>query len=210
LGRFLLRLLVGGFFIGHGTQKLFGWFGGRGLDATSETFESIGLHPGRRNAVAAGVAETGGGALILAGAETPLAASVLTSSMLTAIQRVHGKNGPWNTNGGFEYNAVLIAALVSLAEVGPGRLSVDHALGRVRAGGRWAIATLALGAVGAAAAHALSASSEASQPTDVAPSPSTPEPSAADSEPPGEESDAQDASAPPTPADGSRPHAARP
>ena len=60
LGRLLLRLSVGGFFVGHGTQKLFGWFGGHGLDATAAGFEQLGLRPGRRHAIAAGAAEAGG------------------------------------------------------------------------------------------------------------------------------------------------------
>ena len=129
LGRLLLRVTVGGLFVGHGTQKLFGWFGGHGLDATANMFDSIGMRPGNRNAIAAGVAEAGGGAALAAGFATPLAAATLTSVMLTAINRVHLKNGPWLTNGGYEYNAVLIAAVLVLAEVGPGELSLDHALG---------------------------------------------------------------------------------
>ena len=64
---------------------------------------------------------------IALGAATPLAASVLTATMLTAIHRVHFKNGPWATNGGYEYNAVLIAAVLALAETGPGSPSVDSA-----------------------------------------------------------------------------------
>ena len=127
IGRLLLRLTVGGFFFGHGTQKLFGWFGGHGLDATSQMFDGLGMRPGRRNAVAAGVAEAGGGAALALGLATPLAAGTLTSVMLTAIHRVHLKNGPWATNGGYEYNAVLIAAVLALAEVGPGEVSLDHA-----------------------------------------------------------------------------------
>src|SRR5579884_3396214 len=103
IGRLLLRLTIGGFFIGHGTQKLFGWFGGHGLDATSQAFEGLGLRPGRRNAIAAGAAEAGGGTALALGLATPLAASVLTATMLTAIHRVHLKNGPWLTNGGYEY-----------------------------------------------------------------------------------------------------------
>ncbi|MFZ0976529.1 MAG: DoxX family protein, partial [Solirubrobacteraceae bacterium] len=55
-GRLLLRVTVGGLFVGHGTQKLFGWFGGHGLDATANMFDSIGMRPGNRNAIAAGVA----------------------------------------------------------------------------------------------------------------------------------------------------------
>lgn len=157
LGRLLLRLTVGGFFVGHGTQKLFGWFGGRGLDATAQSFEALGLRPGRANAIAAGAAEAGGGALLAAGLATPLAASVLTGTMLTAMHRVHLKNGPWLTNGGYEYNAVLIAAAITLAEVGPGELSLDAALGRERSGPRWALTALAAGALGAVAVHVLAA-----------------------------------------------------
>jgi putative oxidoreductase len=153
IGRLLLRLTVGGFFVGHGTQKLFGWFGGHGLDATAGMFESIGLRPGRRHAVAAGAAEAGGGALLVAGLATPAAASVLTATMLTAIHRVHFKSGPWATNGGYEYNVVLIAAALALVEAGPGPLSLDAARGRERSGSGWAIAALAAGALGALGAH---------------------------------------------------------
>jgi len=154
IGRLLLRLVVGGLFVGHGTQKLFGWFGGQGLDATAQGFDQLGLRPGRRNAIAAGVAEAGGGALLAAGLETPLAASVLTATMLTAIRRVHAKKGPWLSNGGYEYNVVLIAAALALAEAGPGRPSLDAARGRERCGSGWALAALGAGAVGAIAANA--------------------------------------------------------
>jgi putative oxidoreductase len=158
IGRLLLRLTVGGLFVGHGTQKLFGSFGGHGLDATANMFESLGMRPGRRNAIAAGVAEAGGGAALAAGFATPLAAATLTSVMLTAINRVHLKNGPWVTNGGYEYNAVLIAAVIALTEVGPGDLSLDHLLGTERSGPAWALLALAAGAAGAAGAHYLAES----------------------------------------------------
>ena len=153
IGRLLLRLTVGGFFFGHGTQKLLGWFGGHGLDATSQMFEGLGMRPGRRNAVAAGVAEAGGGAALALGLATPLAAGTLTSVMLTAINRVHLKNGPWVTNGGYEYNIVLIAAVLALAEVGPGEVSLDHALGQERTGPGWALLAAAIGVAGAVGAH---------------------------------------------------------
>jgi putative oxidoreductase len=142
VGRLLLRLSVGCFFFGHGAQKLFGWFGGRGLDATAESFETLGLRPGRASAVVAGAAEAGGGALLAAGIATPFAATILTSTMLTAIHRVHLKNGPWASKGGYEYNVVLIAALLALVE--------SEGSGRGRAG-----KVLAAGAVGALGAHAL-------------------------------------------------------
>jgi putative oxidoreductase len=166
--RLLLRLVVGSFFFGHGTQKLFGWFGGHGLDATSDMFDKIGARPGRHNAILAGAAEAGGGGLLVLGAATPLAASVLTATMLTAIHRVHLKNGPWLTNQGYEYNAVLIAAVLLLAEVGPGPLSID---GDKRQGPRWALFSLVTGILGSVGAHLYSASQPepvpASQPEQV-------------------------------------------
>jgi putative oxidoreductase len=155
IGRLLLRLTVGGFFFGHGTQKLFGWFNGHGLEPTAQMFEGLGMRPGRRNAVAAGLAEAAGGAALATGFATPLAAGALTSVMLTAIHRVHLKNGPWAANGGYEYNAVLIAAVLALADVGPGNLSLDHALGTERNGPGAALAAAAIGAVGAVGAHEL-------------------------------------------------------
>jgi putative oxidoreductase len=127
-GTAAMRGIVGPLFIGHGTQKLFGWFGGAGLDATAGGFENLGMRPGRRHAAAAGAAEAGGGALLTLGALTPVAASLITGVMTTAIRKVHAKNGPWVTGGGWEYNAVLIAAMAAIADHGPGRPSVDAAL----------------------------------------------------------------------------------
>jgi putative oxidoreductase len=179
IGRLLLRLSVGGFFFGHGTQKLFGWFGGHGLDATSQMFEGLGMRPGRRNAVAAGVAEAGGGAALALGVATPLAAGTITSVMLTAINRVHLKNGPWVTNGGYEYNAVLIAAVLALAEVGPGEVSLDHALGAERTGPGWALLAAAIGLLGAVGADRAAAAYPAPpEPPAAGPSDSGPAPAA--------------------------------
>jgi putative oxidoreductase len=153
IARVLLRIIVGGLFAGHGTQKLFGWFGGHGPDATGQMFEGIGMRPGRRNALAAGAAEAGGGAALALGFATPVASSALIATMLTAINRVHLKNGPWSTNGGYEYNLVLIAAVLALTELGPGTPSLDEALGIERSGPRWALAALATGMTGAVGAH---------------------------------------------------------
>jgi putative oxidoreductase len=185
IGRLLLRLTVGGFFFGHGTQKLFGWFGGHGLDATSQMFEGMGMRPGRRNALAAGVAEAGGGAALALGLATPLAAGTITSVMLTAIHRVHLKNGPWAANGGYEYNAVLIAAVLALAEVGPGDLSLDHALGQERTGPGWAVLAAAIGAAGAIGAHQAAAAYPAPPEPPAAASTDSPSsaPASAESEP---------------------------
>ena len=151
LTRLATRTLIGGLFIGHGTQKLRGWFGGPGLDGTTAMMGSLGLNPPRRNALAAGVSETAAGAMLLTGLATPLAAAALTGTMLTAIRTVHGKNGPWVSSGGYEYNAVLIAVVLALAEEGPGDLSLDRALGLERTGLGWALAALGLGAAASAA-----------------------------------------------------------
>lgn len=171
MGRLLLRATVGGFFVGHGTQKLFGWFGGHGLEATEQMFASLGLRPAHLHARAAGAAEAGGGAALLLGFQTPLAASTLIATMLTAINRVHFKNGPWVTNGGYEYNAVLIAAAATLADVGPGPLSLDALRGKQHKGLGWTLFALGAGAAGAAGAHFYSesqASLEAAPPAPTA------------------------------------------
>src|SRR4051812_18812586 len=128
LGRFVLRALIGGLFIGHGTQKLFGWFGGHGLEGTGGAFESMGLRPGKRHATAAGAAEAGGGALLALGLLTPVAATSIIATMVTAIRKVHGSKGPWVTEGGYEYNLVLIGAMLAITENGPGAISLDARL----------------------------------------------------------------------------------
>ena len=151
IGRTALRLVIGPLFVGHGTQKLFGWFGGHGLDATAGMFEGkLGLKPGKRHATAAGASEAIGGALLTVGALTPVAAGLITGTMITAIRKVHAPNGPWVTQGGYEYNAVLIAAVLALTADGPGRPSVDAAAFPRLKGDALALATFA----GAAAASA--------------------------------------------------------
>jgi putative oxidoreductase len=151
LFRFLARVTIGLLFVGHGTQKLFGWFGGGGPEGTGQFFEQVGLRPGRRYALAAGAAETASGALFALGAATPLAASALSGAMITAIKTVHWKKGVWTSRGGYEYNLVLLAAVFGLTENGPGNWSLDSALGRSRWGTGAALAALVAGAAGSAA-----------------------------------------------------------
>ncbi|HEY4347514.1 MAG TPA: DoxX family protein [Gaiellaceae bacterium] len=155
LWRLVLRMTVGLLFVGHGAQKLFGSFGGEGLSETATGMEKLGLQPGRVHAVAAGTAECGGGVLLAAGAEMPFAAAALSATMMTAIKRVHLKNGPWVQNGGYEYNIMLIGLLLALVEAGPGRLSLDSALGRERSGAGWAAMAFGAGALGAYAVDAI-------------------------------------------------------
>jgi putative oxidoreductase len=151
-GRLLARLTIGGLFVGHGTQKLFGWFGGPGRQGTEQTMEQLELRPARRHALAAGVSETVGGGLLALGALTPAASALLSGTMFTAIRKVHFPKGLWNTGGGYEYNLTLIAAIAALVECGPGSPSVDRALGVERWGSGWALASVAAGALGSAAA----------------------------------------------------------
>jgi putative oxidoreductase len=134
--------------VGHGTQKLFGWFDGPGLDGVTGMMQNFELRPPRRHALLVGLSETVGGAMLALGALTPLATATLTGVMTTAIRKVHAARGPWNTEGGYEYNAVLIAALAVLAESGPGAPSVDSALFRRMHGPAWAAAAVAAGVAG--------------------------------------------------------------
>ena len=150
VGRLLLRLTVGTIFVEHGTQKLFGWFGGHGLDGTGQFFESVGLRPGRRHALAAGTAETSGGILLALGLATPLAAAELASVMVTALRTAIWRGGIKIGTGGYEM--LLLASALALAESGPGDWSVDAAAGTERTGLRWAAAALAAAAVGSTVA----------------------------------------------------------
>jgi putative oxidoreductase len=149
LGRTALRLVIGPLFVGHGTQKLFGWFGGHGRDGTGAFFEQIGLKPGKRHATGAGAAEAVGGALLTLGALTPVAAGLITGTMITAIRKVHLEKGPWVTNGGYEYNLTLIAAVLALTEAGPGRPSVDASVFPRLKGNALALTAFAASAAGA-------------------------------------------------------------
>ena len=148
LALLVLRLVVGLFFVGHGAQKLWGAFGGHGIAGTSQFFESIGIRPGKRNALAAGWSEFLGGALLALGLFTPLAALLIISVMTTAILAVHAKNGPWVTDSGFEYNLVLVAiAFVVAANPGDWSLDAAFGLGEIH-GTAFALGALALGVIG--------------------------------------------------------------
>jgi putative oxidoreductase len=151
LGLLALRLVIGLLFVGHGTQKLFGWFGGGGRAQTAAMFESLDLQPGGLMAFAAGLSEAGGGLLIALGLLTPLGAAAITAVMVIAIATVHYENGLWVTQKGFEYNLVLIAAVFAIAGTGPGTASLDNALGLGISGLDWALAELAVGIAGAIA-----------------------------------------------------------
>lgn len=130
LGLLLLRLGTGGVLAAHGTQKLFGWFGGHGIEGTGAFMESVGYKPGKASAMASGLAETGGGTLLALGLATPGAGAAACGAMAGAAA-VHTPNGFFNEEGGYEYAATLGLASAGLAIAGPGRLSLDHALRHV-------------------------------------------------------------------------------
>ncbi|MFE9401423.1 DoxX family membrane protein [Streptomyces sp. NPDC006530] len=126
LGLLVLRAGTGAVLMAHGAQKLFGCFGGGGLDGTAAAMEHMGFKPGKQSAIAAGLGEMGGGALLTLGLATPAAGAAAAGAMAGAVS-VHAPAGFFAQGGGFEYPAFLgfTAAAVGLA--GAGRYSLDHA-----------------------------------------------------------------------------------
>jgi putative oxidoreductase len=125
LGLLIIRLVIGVLFIGHGAQKLFGWFGGYGLKGTGGWFESIGMKPGVIMALFAGLAELIGGILFTLGLLTPLAGILIAGTMVMAIIKVHAQNGLWATSNGYEFNLTLLAVAIGVALIGPGQYALD-------------------------------------------------------------------------------------
>jgi putative oxidoreductase len=148
IGLFALHAIPGALFMGHGAQKLFGLFGGHGIDGTGGFFESLGLRPGRLHARAAGSAEFFGGLLLALGLLVPLAAAVLIATMLTASLTAHRGKGVWAQDGGFELPLVYSTIAFGLAAVGAGDISLDNALGLDLAGAEWAFGALGAGLLG--------------------------------------------------------------
>ena len=127
-GALALRIPVGIIFAVHGAQKLFGWFGGYGLEGTGQFFGSIGLNPGVLMALLAGSAEFFGGLALVFGLLVRPAAASLAFAMLVAIFSVHIGKGFFLDKGGYEYALALFAAALSLLLIGAGRFSVDRAI----------------------------------------------------------------------------------
>ena len=123
-GPAVLRLVIGAIFVAHGAQKLFGIWGGGGIDGTTAFFTQLGLAPAMPLAILVGVVEFAGGLMLICGALTLVVSLALTVNMLVAIAKVHLANG-FFLPGGYEFNLALIGALVSLMLTGPGALSID-------------------------------------------------------------------------------------
>ncbi len=127
-GILILRVVAGLLFAAHGTQKLFGWFGGYGIKGTAGWLESLGAKPGVLMAVLAGLSELLGGLLLALGLWVWIAAALIIIPMLVAIAKVHGANGIWATSNGYEYNLILIAIALAVAFTGAGAYSIDAIL----------------------------------------------------------------------------------
>ncbi|MEU6591842.1 DoxX family membrane protein [Streptomyces sp. NPDC046881] len=153
-GLLLLRLAIGLFMAGHGAQKVFGLFGGHGLSATARGFEALGYRPGKLFAVIGGLSELLGGLGLALGLLTPLAAAALIGVMINAMATVTAAHGAWESDGGVEYNVCIAVVALSVAAIGPGRLSADRFFPWGRGG--WGPAALALGLGGVGAAITLS------------------------------------------------------
>lgn len=123
-----LRVVAGIIFAAHGGQKLWGAFGGYGLEGTGQFFDSIGLHPGYLMAFLAGAAEFFGGLALIAGVLVRPAAAVLAFTMVVAIFSVHFSKGFFLDKGGYEYALALLAVSISLLFSGGGRASIDRVL----------------------------------------------------------------------------------
>ena len=125
-----LRLVAGIIFAAHGSQKLFAWFGGYGLDGTGQWMDSIGLGPGYVMALLAGSSEFFGGLLLILGLFTRPTSVVLAITMLVAIVKVHLVNGLFMANNGYEFALALLAISVALAIHGGGKYSLDQMFSR--------------------------------------------------------------------------------
>jgi len=148
LALFALHLLAGLVLMAHGAQKLFGAFGGGGLEGTAATFEKLNLRPAWLHARFAGCAEFFGGFALALGFVLPFAAAVIIAVMTAAILTVHLSNGFFVTASGYEYNLVLIGIAFALAGAGGGEWSLDAALGLDLTGAAWALGALAVGLLG--------------------------------------------------------------
>jgi putative oxidoreductase len=141
-GLALLRVFVGLLIAAHGSQKLFGWFGGGGIDRTAQMFGSLGYRPRREMAWLGGLTEFGAGLLLAVGLFTAIAAMALIGQFLNVIVAVHMRNGLWNTDRGFEFPLTLATASATFALTGPGLWSLDRAIGWTFGGIGWFITAL--------------------------------------------------------------------
>jgi putative oxidoreductase len=174
LGLLALRVGTGTVLVAHGTQKLFGWFGGHGISGAAQGMEAMGFRPARPSAIASAMCETGGGTLLALGLATPAAGAIAAGGMAAAVS-VHVPNGFFNETGGLEHPGLLGWTAACIALIGPGRYSLDHVMGHCL-NRSWMVPTaLAASALGASVviskrlrAQARSAEESAQPPGDEA------------------------------------------
>ncbi|MGW5381360.1 DoxX family protein [Nocardia sp. NPDC003963] len=153
IGLLILRLAFGLLFAAHGTQKLFGWFGGQGLQANNAGFEKMGFEPGSLFGTVAGLSELVGGLLLAFGAFTPLGAAVVLGTAIVIVHTGFGKG----LLGGYELGLLFAVAASAIAFTGPGRFSVDSGRPWARTGPTWGAVSVALAVVAAGATLAFKA-----------------------------------------------------
>ena len=129
IGLLILRIVLGLTFLGHGSQKLFGWFGGGGVQGTTGMMEKMRLRPAWFWGALATLSEFIGGLLVLLGFLNPIGSLGIIASMLMAIIQVHWSKGFWNTGGGIEFPLMNLTAALALALTGPGAYSLDAVFG---------------------------------------------------------------------------------
>ena len=129
IGLLVLRIVLGLVMAAHGTQKLFGWFGGHGIAGTGGFLESLGFRPGRIFAGAAALSEAGGGVLIASGLLGPVGPALMLSVMIVAAISVHWANGMFATSNGIELPLLYGTGAVALALAAAGAYSLDALLG---------------------------------------------------------------------------------
>lgn len=161
VGLLILRVVVGSLFIGHGTQKLFGWFGGGAIEGSAGFLQSMGFKNSRMWATVNGLTEAGGGLFLALGLLTPFSAAALIGTMLVASRTAHQGNGMWNQNGGSELPLVMGTSAAAVGFTGPGTISLDSALGIVLNGALWGGIAALLGLVAGAAVLAIRANAVA-------------------------------------------------
>lgn len=154
LGLLVLRLALAALLAGHATQKLFGWFRGRGIEGTGKLFEADGLRPGAVMVTFAGLSELGAAGLLALGLATPLASAMIIGAMLTAISTLWPK-GVWAHLGGYEVPLTYAIIAFALAITGPGAIALDALLPWQLHGPLWALGAVVLGVLCAAPLFAM-------------------------------------------------------